>query len=290
MDFPEVAEPKPKTEEGPAPGEEPSGSGGGAPGEDAPGAGAIGAGGDDGAIGAGSSGPKSYDQLVQAGPTYTGDLDTAISTNADDKAIDGPDIDDRYHKITFPAEPANDALKPYIQGDVDSSNFVRYRLANIKDSDGNIVPDDQIQTEANVFTQISVSKDTGTIVNEYSYADKDTLKATGGAMRFSDQCFQAWGEEGGTDGLNTLIQQQVQNQPAKDAMVKGHRDRGVPLSKPQTWGPDDDTYKALTGSDNGRPFIYMLKDHHGALGNKKVNQITTIPEPNAIIVFNLGPA
>ena len=62
------------------------------------------------------------------------------------------------------------------------------------------------------------------------------------------------------------------------------------LSRAQTWGPEDDTYKALMGSDNGRPFVYMLKDHHNALGNKKVTEIHTIGAPDAIIWYKLGPA
>ena len=207
-----------------------------------------------------------------------------------DKVIAGPGIMERYYVKTFEAEPAAMKLKPFIQGDASAETFVRYRMANKKDADGKLIPPEKLEEEANVFTQISVSKERGTIVNEYSFATKDTLKTTGGEMRFSDQCFQAWEKEGGGSGLNTLIQFQVINTAARDAMVKGHRDRKVPLREPQTWGPGDDTYKAIMGSDNGRPYIYMLKDHHTTLGNKKVTEVQTIPEPTAIIVFKLVPA
>lgn len=258
------------------------------PGAGAASGGAIGA--EGGTIGVSSSTTKSYAQMLDDGPKYTGELDTAITQNTADKVITGPGILDRYHVRIFNAEPAAIELRPYIQGDAKADTFVRYRLMNKNDADGNVIPPEKLEEEANVFTQISVSKERGTIVNEYSYASKDTLKATGGEMRFSDQCFQAWEKEGGGDGLNTLIQFKVENKAAKDAMVKGHRDKKVPLSRPQTWGPGDDTYRAITGSDNGRPYIYMLKDHHTALGNKKVTEIQTIPEPNAIIVFKLAPA
>lgn len=228
--------------------------------------------------------------MLDDGPKYAGELDTAIAQNTSDKVITGPGILERYYVKTAAAEPAAIELRPYIQGNAKADTFVRYQIMNKKDADGNVIPSQNVEKEANLFTQISVSKKTGTIVNEYSYASKDALNATGSEMRFSDQCFQAWEKEGGGKGLNTLVQIKVIDKGAKDAMVKGHRDRKAPLSRPQTWGPGDDTYKAIMGSDVGRPCVNLLKDHHTALGNKKITEIQTIPKPDAIIIFKLAPA
>ena len=277
--LPPFLSPKPKPK--PGEGKPEGGSGGG---------GAIGTG-EGGAIGAGSGTTKTYADLLVDGQKYTGELDAAITSKEADKVIDGPDIFQRYFVHKFPAEPAADPIKPFLEGDVQAETFVRYRLANKQDKNGEPVPEDQLELETNVITQMSVSKDRGTIVNEYSYAEKDTLKDLGqNPMRFSDQCFQAWEKEGGTNGLTTLVQYKVVNEAAKDAIIRGHRDRGKPLSRAQTWGPEDDTYKALTGSDNGRPFIYLLKDHHNALGDKKVTEIHTVGAPDAIIWYKLGLA
>lgn len=96
---------------------------------------------------------------------------------------------------------------------------------NRYDVNGIQIPPEELEFEQNVFTQISASKETGTIINEVSYADRDLLQVTGGQMRFSDQYFQAWEKEGGGNELKTLIQLQVQKTESKAAMVKSHRDR-----------------------------------------------------------------
>ncbi len=126
-----------------------------------------------------------------------------------------------------------------------------------------------------------------------SYAKYDRT-ATDQKLRWSDQAFQLWSKQGGTNDLEKVIQRNVVNPDTKAAMVKAHPDKKLKPKDVGHWSPGDAAYEALLGSDNGRPTVNMLQFHHHALGNRKVTSIDTYPllggRTRAYMVLNIGPA
>ena len=228
-----------------------------------------------------ASGPKSYDTLKSDGDKYTGNLNNAIAQHSPDAPPKG-DIDTIYEVVRDTQQKAGPDLNPIPQvSDTRALVYSQYSISNKGD-----------KSNSNPITRVMVSRDQGVIINDISYADKDTTQPASSKVKWSDQAFQAWTKEGGNQPLKSVIQRSVVNPDTNNAMVKAHTDAKLGPKAVGHWLPGSDAYKALLGTDNGRPTVNMLQFHHNALGNLKVTSIDTYPllggRSKAIMVLNLG--
>lgn len=137
---------------------------------------------------------------------------------------------------------------------------------------------------------MQVSNEQGVMINEVSYAIRDTADPK---TRWSDQAYQLWSSDPNhAPKLDLVIQRNIHNDDTNNAITQFHAAKGIKDNQPGSWAQGTDEYNALLGSDNGRPVAYMLQDHHQALGNKKVTSITTYAQckirPRALMGLNIG--
>lgn len=205
-------------------------------------------------------------------------MNTAIAQHTPDVPAKG-NIEHHYEVVVAPQRKAGPDLNQMVS-DSRAQVYTQYTINNA------LNPDPQ-----KPITMMMVSNEQKTIINDVSYANRDETP-TDHKLRWSDQAFQAWSKESGTNGLEKVIQRNVVNDDTKAAMVKAHRDANLPAKSKGHWLPGSDAYDALLGSDNGRPTVYMLQQHHHALGDRKVTSIDTYPllggRTRAYMVINIG--
>ena len=235
-----------------------------------------------GSVGGSAKPPVTYADLNPRGTTALTNLDNAIAHNVADVPA-AADIETVYTVTKDTGMRAAPDLGPMLRDvnkDPRSRTYTEYKVINKDGGD-----------PANPITDLMVSKDQRTIINEVSYSDRDKLPDAE-KVRWSDQTFQAWQKEGGTKELDTVIQRNVQNPVTNDAMTKAHTDANIAAGKPGNWLPGSGPYIDFMGSDNGRPLAFMLEQHHGDLGDLKVLSIDTYlatsNRPRGLMIFHLG--
>ncbi|KAJ8065160.1 hypothetical protein OCU04_005873 [Sclerotinia nivalis] len=233
------------------------------------------------------------DQYIARGQTVQKNLASTIATKDNDKAVrpegtlpapgDGSvaNVKDGYELVDDNGFSAKDGIT--------DTNYVYEDLTGI-------LPERSSFTRMNWHTNVPTDKDsivnyggynkeTGTIVVDDVVAANDLLP-TGDPRRLksSDITFQSWQHVAGdkVGELNTVVQKNVQNDGARKMLQDIYQRRGLSIDNgkgdfamdPNDFDREED-FLSLLGTDNGRPTTYMLKDYHGALGDKKVTQILT---------------
>lgn len=230
--------------------------------------------------GAGGRASRSFDELKTSGVKYTGELDTAISENTADKVIGGAGLTERYSvDIGAKGKAFPDVRSAF--GGTQSRTFSEWTVRNKANKDGTPLTSTELQDPMRIISQFSISKEEGILVNDVSFADRDALQGSADYMRFSDQCADALKQSNMGKDMKFMMQRHVTNADTKAAVSKTYADNGWALSQKKTFGPDTDLFKGIMGSDNGRPFVYLLKDNHQYLGNKKVGSIEVDPKGDA---------
>lgn len=219
-----------------------------------------------------ASGPKSpltVPELQARGDTAIENLNNAIIQNTPDQ--NAANFKNVYKVSDVKAMRAAPDLGPILRDaalpggskNPRSGTYTEYTVINKVGGD----PRDPI-------LDLEVSGDQGTMINEVSYANKDNLPQ-GQRIHWSDQAFQAWNLEEGNPRLDLVIQRNIRNDDTNNAIQQFHTASKLRNNQPGVWLPGSAQYKALMGTDNGRPVARMLQDHHQAFGNKRVTKITT---------------
>ena len=106
-------------------------------------------------------------------------------------------------------------------------------------------------------------------------------------VKISDMMAQVYRQFGGNlKDLRFVIQNSILNQGTLHILETIYQDMGTTkydtvgiFSRPAVGATDHEAqaFNALLGSDNVRPTVYMLTDHHGEAGGKRVQRILTFP-------------
>ncbi|KAK4697492.1 hypothetical protein P7C71_g598, partial [Lecanoromycetidae sp. Uapishka_2] len=224
--------------------------------------------------------PLSVAQLQSRGDTATSNLDTAISQNTADKNV--PDFTKLYSVTPATGEKATPDLGVLLRPLNKNPRSTTYTESTVINKVGG--------DPKNPILQLKVSTDQGVMINEVSYANRDSLNPK---TRWSDMAYQSWSQDPSkAPELDMVIQRNIQNDDTNNAINGFHTANKIKDNQPGTWAPGSDQYRALMGSDNGRPIAYLLTDHHQALGNKKVTSIITYAQgktrPRALMGLVIG--
>ena len=134
----------------------------------------------------------------------------------------------------------------------------------------------------------------GTIIGEIRAAANDFGPTK---MRPSDILFAQWetfashtrrdgspepGKTNNVDTLRNFVGHSIISRSAFETIRTAHTKTGKPLDQPAVFrrassGGEKNAFDALTGTDSLSSVNHMLKDHHNALGNKRIKEIHTYP-------------
>ena len=267
--------------------------------------------GDSGTQGAGN-GParigadKPVDIYEYSGPALLGE-----SKDFGQLQTKGRRVDDELHtaiKDNTPDVPTDKLSESYVEGNRDQ-NLV---LSDSKDKDleeplreigmdfkakyssnsifsAGAPPSQGVVAEGKFFDQDK------TIVGENRFAAND-INPPDKKMRPSDIVFAQWksfathrnsitkdlkkGMTDDVDKLENFVGRNIQSKSAVETLYTAHKNTNQPPDKPGVFkrdsqGAEKDAFNALLGTDSLSSINYMLKDHHQALGNKRVSEIHT---------------
>lgn len=231
---------------------------------------------------------KDFNTLPPKGRQLDDDLHKAIRANeqdvtlpklTDNYKVEGKDRNSKDIRATDLAEPFQD-----IGLDINRAKYSQGRVySKEQGSKGTVVG-------SRYFDQDR------TIVAEELFAGNDK-NPEGKRIRSSDIVFLQWNEfashtmENGklqsgmaneVNQLENFIARNIQSRSTVETIEAAHQKTNQPLLKRGTFprggtGAQKESFEALLGTDIVASFQYMLKDHHRALGNKRIAEVITYP-------------
>lgn len=216
-----------------------------------------------------------YQKMITASEKPINEQNEAIANKAGD--ADTMDWSDKYRAATDKTGALEDlAYRPsifeYLKLD-ESSIFRNIRLVSNKETTPPADPNKPVHDAL-------YGKDSNAIIAKQSwrvsdgYSDADRLK-------WYQITFKNWKDQAGSDAgkLKWVVRDTISNDDTRTVIKKALSKVGIDPDKPFTtkqvgvFGPSDDSFKALAGTDNGRGVFYMLGRYHKELGDLKVVSI-----------------
>ena len=239
---------------------------------------------------------KDYGKLGEKGRMVDDQVHTAIKDGKEDKAI--AQLSDHYEERDVEQgkvlTDAKDLEEPFAQIGVDLKT-AKYSSSRVFSQEGPV--DRGVVADGEMYDR------DGVIVGENRFAQND-LNADANKMRPGDILFRQWerfashinrlnnklkpGMTNDVGKLQYFVGRNIRSRSTVETMQTAHQKTNQPLDKPgvfrrESSGAEKEAFDALQGTDFLSSLNYMLKDHHNALGNKRVKEIHTYPrtyDPN----------
>ena len=237
---------------------------------------------------------KNYDDLVTKGQKVDGILQDTLKTNGKD--VDIPPLTDNYEirdpgrNLRLDAVTDKDLADPFTLLSLDMSQ-AKYSTSRVfSKTPPASVGDQGVVAGGKFFDQ------DGVIVGEDRFSAND-MNPAGSRTRPSDITFQqyeSFASHTGITGrlmrgmtndvakLRAFVGRNIQSRSTAETTFAAHFKTGQSMDgegvfRRSSQGAEKEAFDAFQGTDFISSLIYMLSDHHTALGNKQVSEIHTFP-------------
>lgn len=165
---------------------------------------------------------------------------------------------------------------------------------------GQAVPDGgDIEEDATIITYSSVSQKSIIVPKSDSVTNDIAPDGSGDKLPNSELIFQLLQLQSGNAVSDTrfIIRHAITQKGTLSVLKNAHESNGLGDEDMGTWtAANGDVFRQLLGTRNGRPAVFMLTDHPGAMNCKAVIRIFTwaqIPgdptKPHGAMVMEMGP-
>ena len=237
---------------------------------------------------------KNYDDLVKKGQKVDNILQDTLKT--DGKDVDIPPLTQNYEirdpgsNLRLDEVNDKDLAEPFQILSLDMSQ-AKYSTSRVfSKTQPASVGDQSVVAGGKFFDQ------DGVIIGEDRFSTND-LNPAGSKTRPSDITFQQYesfashinrngklmrGYTNDVSKLRAFVGRNIQSRSTVETTLAAHFKTGQAMDSPGVFrrdaqGAEREAFDAFLGTDFISSLIYMLNDHHLALGNKQVTEIHTFP-------------